>query len=404
MSLSGKTVVLGITGGIAAYKAAELTSRLRKAGATVHVVMTENATKFIAPLTLQTLSNNTVSVDTFAHPVAWEVEHISLAQRAEVFLVAPATANILAKMAHGIADDMLSTTILATKAPVFVAPAMNTAMLHHPATEANLALLRQRGVRMITPGQGLLACGDTGDGRLAEPVDIVATLEAFFEEEPGQDFAGKRVLVTAGPTREAIDPVRFLSNRSSGKMGYALAEAARDRGAEVTLLTGPVSLIAPSGMRVLPFETTEALFELMQQHGTAQDVVIQAAAPADFRMETTSSHKLKKQDKDKLVLELVPNPDVAAYLGAHKQAGQVLVGFAAETERLTENAQGKLARKGLDLIVANDVTEPGAGFAVDTNIATLIWKDGQEVLPQMTKVDLANRILTKIAQEFLQKP
>lgn len=401
MSLSGKTVVLGISGGIAAYKAAEITSRLRKAGASVHVVMTENATKFIAPLTLQTLSNHTVAVDTFAHPVAWEVEHISLAQRAEVFLIAPATANILAKMAYGIADDMLSTTLLATKAPVFVAPAMNTAMLHHPATEANLALLQQRGVRLITPGQGLLACGDVGDGRLAEPVDIVAALDAFFTEQPGKDLAGKKVLVTAGPTREAIDPVRFLSNRSSGKMGYALAEAARDRGAEVVLLTGPVSLPQPSGMQVLHFETTEALFELMRQYAEAQDVIIQAAAPADFRMETISEQKLKKQGKDKLILELRPNPDVAAYLGAHKRTGQILVGFAAETEQVTENAQAKLAQKGLNLIVANDVTAPGAGFEVDTNIATLLWQGGQEALPQMSKAELAHRILTKITEDFL---
>lgn len=401
MSLSGKTVVLGISGGIAAYKAAEVTSRLRKAGAVVHVVMTENATKLIAPLTLQTLSNNTVSVDTFASPVAWEVEHISLAQRADAFLVAPATANVLAKMAYGIADDMLTTTLLATKAPVFIAPAMNTAMLHHPATEANIELLQQRGVRVIAPGQGLLACGDVGDGRLAEPVDIVAALEAYFFEVSPQDFAGKKVLITAGPTREPIDPVRFLSNHSSGKMGYALAEAARDRGAEVLLLTGPVSLAPPDGVQVLPFDTTEALFALMQQHGVAQDVVIQAAAPADFRMESISEQKLKKQDKDRLVLELVPNPDVAAYLGAHKRPGQVLVGFAAETERLAENAQGKLARKGLDLIVANDVTQEGAGFGVDTNIATLLWADGQEALPQMSKGELADRILTKIAQDFL---
>lgn len=394
MSLSGKDIVLGITSSIAAYKAAAVTSRLTKAGAQVYVVMTKNATEFITPLTLESLSHHPVVTDTFSREHPWEIEHIALAKRAQAFLVAPATANILAKMAHGIADDMLSTTLLATRAPVFVAPAMNTAMLHHPATKENLETLGRRGVQMIAPGQGLLACGDVGDGRMAEPEEIVAALEAYFART--QDFAGKRVLVTAGPTQEDLDPVRYLTNRSSGKMGYALAEAARDRGADVTLLSGPVPLAPPAGVRVESFRSTRQLLSLMEALAPGHDVVIQAAAPADFAAREVQAQKIKKAQMQELTLTLVPNPDVASIIGAGKRAGQVLVGFAAETENLMENARGKLERKHFDLIVANDITRPGAGFQGDTNEAILIWREGSEALAQMPKRQMAEKILDRI--------
>ncbi|MBQ7455542.1 MAG: bifunctional phosphopantothenoylcysteine decarboxylase/phosphopantothenate--cysteine ligase CoaBC [Clostridia bacterium] len=393
-ALDGKTVVLGVTGGIAAYKSCELTSRLRKAGARVHVIMTKHACEFVAPLTFETLSNSPCVTDTFDRPERWEVEHVALAKAADLFVIAPATANILAKMACGVADDMLSTTVLATKAPVLVAPAMNTGMWTAPATQANLETLRARGVQVIGPEGGRLACGDVGAGRMSEPADIVERCVALLTRP--KDLAGLRVLVTAGPTREAVDPVRFLTNRSSGKMGYAVAEAALARGAQVTLVTGPVSLPAPAGAEVVNVQTTEDLLSAMLRLCPEQDVVVQSAAPADYKPEEIAPQKLKKTGDGSLTLRLVATPDVAKAVGERKKAGQTLVGFAAETEALGENALKKLESKNLDLIVANDVTRPGAGFDVDTNIAAFITRDGEWQLPLMSKRALADELLTRV--------
>ena len=396
MSLSGKTVVLGVTGGIAAFKSASLVSRLRKAGAAVHVIMTRNATQFIAPLTFESLSNHPAIVDTFERPERWEVEHVALAQAADIFVIAPATANILAKLAHGIADDMLSTTALATKAPILVAPAMNSGMWTAPATQENMALLRSRGVHQIGPEGGFLACGDSGIGRMSEPEAIFARIEELLGRR--QDLAGLRVMVTAGATRERLDPVRFLSNDSSGKMGFALAEAARDRGAEVLLVCGVTSAAEPAGIPLLRVESTQELYDAVTAHAPEMDVIVQAAAPADYRFAQVSEQKLKKRQGEPLVVELVENPDIAAAVGRLKRPGQTLVGFAAETEHLTDNAAAKLERKNLDLIVANDVTQPGAGFNVDTNIATLITRQGQTECPLQSKRALSETIWDTILQ------
>ena len=339
--LTGKCVVVGVTGGIAAYKACEVVSRLKKLNADVRVIMTRNATEFVQPLTFQSLSHNPVSVDTFANIQTWEIEHIALAQRADLFIIAPATANIIGKLACGIADDMLSTTVMATRAPVLIAPAMNTAMLENPATQQNLRTLESRGMRMIAPGVGMLACGTSGAGRMSEPEQIVAAaVEAL---RPREDLAGLEVVVTAGPTAEPLDPVRFITNRSSGKMGYALAAAARARGADVTLISGPTALDAPAGVNVVRIRTTQELYDAVMAHAGA-DVVIQAAAPADYRAREVSPTKIKRTGET-LMVELVPNPDIAAALGERKRAGQTLVGFAAETNDVVANAQGKLRRK-----------------------------------------------------------
>ena len=394
MKLTGKEIVLGVTGGIAAYKAAEVVSRLRKMGASVHVIMTENARQFITPLTLETLSGNPVVHDTFERPATWEVEHIALAKRAEVFVIAPATANILAKMACGIADDMLSTTVLATKAPVLVAPAMNTGMWTAPATRQNVETLRQRGVRFVGPEAGFLACGDEGSGRMSEPAAIVEAIEAILC--PRRDMEGLRVMVTAGGTRERLDPVRYIGNDSSGKMGFALAEAARARGAEVTLVCGHTTAKRPEGIPVTEVESTCELYDAVLVRAAEQDVIIQAAAPADYRPAHPSAQKIKKQAGEGITLELVENPDIAAAVGAAKRPGQTLVGFAAETEHLLDNARRKLDRKNLDMIVANDVSRPGAGFNVDTNIATLLTRSGAVECPLQSKQALAERILDEI--------
>ena len=394
MKLTGKEIVLGVTGGIAAYKAAEVVSRLRKLGASVHVIMTENARQFITPLTLETLSANPVVYDTFERPATWEVEHIALAKRAEVFVIAPATANILAKMACGIADDMLSTTVLATKAPVLVAPAMNTGMWTAPATRQNVETLRQRGVHFVGPEAGFLACGDEGSGLMSEPAAIVGAIEAILC--PRRDMEGLRVMVTAGGTRERIDPVRYIGNDSSGKMGFALAEAARQRGAEVTLVCGHTTAKRPEGIPVTEVESTCELYDAVLARAAEQDVVIQAAAPADYRPAHPSAQKIKKQAGEGITLELVENPDIAAAVGAAKRPGQTLVGFAAETEHLLDNARRKLDKKNLDMIVANDVSQPGAGFNVDTNMATLLTREGMVECPLQSKRDLAERILDEI--------
>ena len=396
MNLTGREIVLGVTGGIAAYKSAALVSRLRHLGANIHVIMTKNATEFVAPLTFQTLSGNQVTVDTFHAPEYWNVEHVALAKRAEVFVIAPATANIMAKMACGIADDMLSTTVLATKAPILLAPAMNTGMWTADATRANLKTLRDRGVQTVGPGSGMLACGDSGDGRMSEPDEIVAAIDRILNAK--KDLSGLRVLVTAGATRERLDPVRFLTNDSSGKMGFALAEAARDRGAEVTVVRGSVSAAEPGGVRIVPVESALDLYDAMMRECGAQDIIIQAAAVADYRFAEIKGEKMKKQPgSGRLTLELVENPDVAKAVGDKKRPGQILIGFAAETNRVIEHASEKLKAKNLDMIVANDVTQPGAGFNVDTNIAALITREGRTDLPLQTKRSLAEAILDRAA-------
>lgn len=392
--LSGKCVVVGVTGGIAAYKTCEVVSRLKKLHADVRVIMTKNATEFVSPLTFQSLSHNPVSVDTFANIQTWEIEHIALAQRADVFVIAPATANIIGKLACGIADDMLSTTVMATHAPVLIAPAMNTAMLENAATQQNMRTLSERGMRFIAPGTGMLACGTSGAGRMSEPSQIVDEIVRTLQ--PREDFAGLSVVVTAGPTAEPLDPVRYITNRSSGKMGYAIAEAAHARGAHVTLISGPTAIQPPKGVDVVRIGTTQELYDAVLGHADA-DVVIQAAAPADYRAREISPTKIKRTG-DSLMIELVPNPDIAAALGARKHPGQTLVGFAAETNNVIENAQGKLKRKSLDLIVANDVTRAGAGFDVDTNIVTLIDGEGMKELPMMAKREVADGILDRVAE------
>ena len=394
MMLTGREIVLGVTGGIAAYKSAEIVSRLRRLGAHVHVIMTKSATEFVTPLTFETMSNHPVVTDTFARPETWEVEHIALAKRAELFVIAPATANIMAKMACGIADDMLSTTVLATKAPVLIAPAMNTGMWTAQVTQENVETLKKRGVHFVGPAAGVLACGDSGAGRMSEPVEIVEKICALLC--PKKDLEGLCVMVTAGATRERLDPVRYLSNDSSGKMGFAIAEAAKARGAEVTLVCGVTTAQPPVNVDIVRIESTLELYDAMMARCESQDVIIQAAAPADYRFAHTHDQKLKKEGGHPLVLELVENPDIAAAVGQRKQPGQTLVGFAAETQKVTENAIKKLEKKNLDLIVANDVTAPGAGFNVDTNIATLITRDGLEERPLQTKRELADDILDKI--------
>ncbi len=394
MSLTGKHVVLGVTGGIAAYKACDLCSRLRKAGAEVRVIMTKNACQFVAPLTFETLANYPVVCDTFARPETWEVEHIALAKWADLFAIAPATANIMAKLACGIADDMLSTTLLAARCPVLMAPAMNTGMWENPATQTNAASLRARGIRFVGPDDGHLACGDSGAGRMSEPADILAAAEKILSAK--RDMAGLRVLVNAGPTRERIDPVRYISNFSSGKMGYAIAEAAAERGADVTLVSGPVNLAVPYGVKTaVSVSSTEELYQAMLEKFSQADIIVLSAAPADFTPVHVAEEKIKKQGNGMLTLVLRENPDIAAALGAQKMPGQILVGFAAETENTVENARAKLAKKNLDMIAANDVMMPGAGFDVDTNIVTFITKDGMEALPMMQKSQVAEALLDR---------
>ncbi|MDR0929847.1 MAG: bifunctional phosphopantothenoylcysteine decarboxylase/phosphopantothenate--cysteine ligase CoaBC [Oscillospiraceae bacterium] len=389
--LAGRTVLLGVTGGIAAYKACEVTSRLVKLGADVRVILTDHAARFVPPLTFQALSKHPVAMDMFEEPAQWEIQHISWAKAASLFIVAPATANVMGKYAAGIADDMLTTTLLATRAPVLLAPAMNVAMWRHPATQQNLQTLTARGVRTVGPGSGYLACGDINEGRMAEPVDIVEAALAILQTP--QDLAGKAVLVTAGPTREALDPVRYLTNHSSGKMGYALAEAALARGARVTLVTGPVALTPPAGAEVVRVTSTADLYQAVTSRAAEQDIIIQAAAPCDFTAEA-APQKIKKADGAPLTLSLRQTPDIARVVGESKRPGQFIIAFAAETENLLANARGKLLRKRADLVVANDVSREGAGFSGDTNIITLVTADAHREYPQMSKRQLADVILS----------
>ena len=393
MMLTGKKIVVGVTGGIAAYKACDLVSRLKKRGAQVRVVLTEHACQFVQPLTFETLSGNPAYTDSFDRK--YEIEHVALAKWADLLLIAPATANCMAKMACGIADDLLSTTCLAVRCPVLIAPAMNSAMWRNPATQANLALLRSRGLRFVGPEAGHLACGDDDVGRMSEPEQIVEAVEAILN--PLRDLQGLNVLVTAGPTVERIDPVRYITNRSTGKMGYALAEAARDRGANVTLISGPTKLTAPEGVEFVQIESSAQLCAAVLERGGKADVVVQAAAPADFRPKNVAERKIKKTGEN-MTLELEATTDIAAELGRRKQPGQILVAFAAETNDVMDNARGKLIKQNADMVVANDVSRSDAGFGVDTNVITLITASDVRALEKMSKRAAADAILSRVRE------
>ncbi len=393
-SLNGKTILLGVSGSIAAYKAADLCSTLSKLGANVTVVTTESATHFIGEATLKALTGNHVFTDVFDEPIADRIAHIDLAQSADLVLVAPASANILAKLAHGLADDMLSTCLLAvpSSTPLLVAPAMNTVMWEHPATRANIAILESRGVEIVPPGEGLLACQDIGTGKLATVDQIVQAMEQRMLVE--QDFAGRHILITAGATREHLDPVRFLSNRSSGKMGYALANAAVKRGANVVLVSGITNLSPPAGVECIIVETAAEMLQACQSRFTGCSLLIAAAAVSDYAPATPSTSKIKKAEGQTITITLKENPDIVATLAESKRADQKVVGFAAETEDLDLNASSKMVRKKLDMIVANDVMLPGAGFESDTNIVTVFWPDGSKLdVPKMEKLQVAHKIL-----------
>lgn len=395
--LNGKKIVLGVTGGIAVYKAVDLVSRLRKQGAEVRVIMTEHAQQFVTPLTFKEISGNKVAVSMWEANQEFNVEHIALANWADAFVVAPATANILAKMANGIADDLLSTTLLAAQAPIIVCPAMNTGMYQNPITQENIAKLEAHGVTVMPPAVGYLACGVTGPGRLPEPQQIVEFIDAFFAKKDG-DMVGMKVLVTAAGTREPIDPVRFVGNRSSGKMGYAIAQMAAQRGAEVLLVTGPSALEIPPNVKGVKVETTNEMLEAVMAAYDKMDVVIKAAAVADYRPRDVADQKIKKKTDDALTVVMDKNPDILKELGARK-AHQVLVGFAAETQNLLDNAREKIIKKNLDMIVANDVTAAGAGFNTDTNIVKFLYPSGEvRSLEQMAKTEVANLLLDAVLE------
>lgn len=391
--LKGKTVVLGVTGGIAAYKIANLASMLVKQHANVRVIMTQNATNFITPTTFETLTGKKCLVDTFDRNFEFQVEHVSLAKQADIFMIAPATANVIAKVAHGLADDMLTTTFLACRSPKYIVPAMNTQMYENPITQDNLNICRKYGMHVIEPASGYLACGDTGAGKMPEP----ETLFEYILQELAceKDLAGKKVLVTAGPTREAIDPVRYITNHSTGKMGYAIARAAARRGAEVTLVSGPVDLKAPLGVRLVPVISAKDMFDAVTSISAEQDAIIKAAAVADYRPAVVGAEKTKKSDGN-MNIELERTDDILAWLGAHRREGQVLCGFSMETQNMLENSRAKLAKKNVDMIVANSLRTAGAGFGTDTNLVTVITKDGAEELEMMSKDQVAHELLNRI--------
>ena len=391
--LKGKTVILGVSGGIAAYKIPNLASMLVKSGADVHVLMTENAAHFITAVTFETLTGHKCIIDTFDRNFEFEVEHVALAKKADLLLVAPATANVIGKLAHGICDDMLTTTAMACQCPMLVAPAMNTRMYENPILQDNLEILKKYGMTVIDPAAGRLACGDTGAGKMPEPEELFDYICQAIEYP--KDLVGKKVLVTAGPTREALDPVRFLTNHSTGKMGYALARAASRRGADVTLVSGPVNIPAPRFVNLVPVESARDMFETVKSLAPGQDAVIKAAAVADYRPASVSAEKIKKSDGE-TSLPLERTDDILAWLGANRRPGQFLCGFSMETENLLENSRKKLEKKNIDMIAANSLKEPGAGFGTDTNVVTLITKDGQEALEKMSKDEAAHRILDRI--------
>ena len=393
--LKGKTVLLGVTGGIACYKSANLASALVKQGANVQVLMTKNATEFIGPHTFESLTGNRVSVDTFDRNYQFQVEHIALADQADLVLVAPATANVLAKLAHGLADDMLTTTILACNCPKIAAPAMNTKMYENPVTQDNLDILRKYGWEIVEPASGRLACGAVGKGKMPEPEDLLETVLHALSHE--KDMTGLKVLVTAGPTREALDPVRYLTNHSTGKMGYAIAKAAAARGAQVTLVSGPVNLKKPPYMEVVDIMSAQDMFDAVTSRAPDQDIIIKAAAVADYRPATVAEDKIKKSGTDAdLSLPLARTSDILAWLGEHRAPGQFLCGFSMETKDMVENSRKKLEKKHIDLIAANNLKQEGAGFGVDTNLLTLIAADGAKELPLMSKEEAAHALLDEI--------
>lgn len=391
--LKGKTVLLGITGSIAAYKIAYLASALHKLHADVHVLMTENATNFINPITFETLTGNKCLVDTFDRNFQFQVEHVSIAKKADVVMIAPASANVIGKLANGLADDMLTTTVMACRCQKILAPAMNTAMYENPVVQDNIRKLQTYGYEVITPASGYLACGDTGAGKMPEPETLLEYIlkEAAFQK----DLAGKKLLVTAGPTQEAIDPVRCLTNHSSGKMGYAIAKMAMLRGAEVTLVSGPTAIEPPLFVKVVPVTSARDMFEAVTGLSDEQDIIIKAAAVADYRPKQVSEDKVKKKD-DQAFIELERTDDILKYLGQHKKQGQFLCGFSMETRDMLRNSRAKLEKKNLDMVAANNLKVEGAGFQGDTNVLTLITQDEEASLPLMSKEDAALKILDKI--------
>ena len=391
--LKGKTVLLGITGSIAAYKIAYLASALHKLHADVHVLMTENATNFINPITFETLTGNKCLVDTFDRNFQFQVEHVSIAKKADVVMIAPASANVIGKLANGLADDMLTTTVMACRCQKILAPAMNTAMYENPVVQDNIRKLQTYGYEVITPASGYLACGDTGAGKMPEPETLLEYIlkEAAFQK----DLAGKKLLVTAGPTQEAIDPVRCLTNHSSGKMGYAIAKMAMLRGAEVTLVSGPTAIEPPLFVKVVPVTSARDMFEAVTGLSDEQDIIIKAAAVADYRPKQVSEDKVKKKD-DQVSIELERTDDILKYLGQHKKQGQFLCGFSMETRDMLRNSRAKLEKKNLDMVAANNLKVEGAGFQGDTNVLTLITQDEEVSLPLMSKEDAALKILDKI--------
>lgn len=391
-----KTVVLGVTGGIACYKSAALASKLTQRGYDVEVVLTKNATEFIGPHTFESLTHNRAMVDTFDRNFQSHVEHVALADKADLLIVAPATANIIAKAAHGIADDMLSTTILACDCKKLMAPAMNTRMYDNPVTRDNLETLRRYGWEIIEPASGRLACGAVGRGKMPEPEDLLEAVDHAIAYD--KDLSGVRVLVTAGPTQESLDPVRYLTNHSSGKMGYAIARAAAWRGAEVTLVSGPTALKKPAYVDTVDVVTAWEMFGAVTSRAGEQDVIIKAAAVADYRPAQVADGKIKKGSGEGLTLELRRTDDILAYLGEHKRPGQILCGFSMETENLVENSRKKLIRKSLDIVAANSLKEEGAGFGVSTNVLTLITREDETQLPLLTKEEAAHRLLDRIAE------
>ena len=390
IELENKKIVIGVTGSIAAYKIAGLCSMLKKKKADVTVIMTQNATNFINPITFETLTGNKCLIDTFDRNFQYDVEHVELAKAAEVFLVAPASANVIAKAAHGIADDMLTTTLLAATCPKLFAPAMNTRMYQNPITQDNLQILKKYGMQGITPASGYLACGDTGEGKMPEVEELY---DNIIDALTPKDLAGYNVLVTAGPTQEKIDPVRFISNHSTGKMGYAIAKQAKMRGAKVTLVSGPVALEAPKGVEVVPIVSAKDMADAVWERADAMDMIIKAAAVADYRPVTTYEDKVKKSSDD-MSIALERTDDILAYLGKHKREGQILCGFSMETKDMLENSKAKLEKKNLDVIVANNLKVAGAGFGTDTNVVTLITKDEVKELPILSKEEVADRILS----------
>ena len=393
--LAGKHIVLGVTGSIAAYKIASLASMLMKQHADVTVIMTKNATNFINPITFESLTGNKCLVDTFDRDFEFQVEHVSLARQTDVFLTAPASANVIAKAAHGIADDMLTTTLLACTCPKIVAPAMNTRMYQNPVVQDNLEILKRYGMEVIDPANGYLACGDTGAGKMPDPEVLY---EYIIKALTPKDMAGRKVLVTAGPTQEKLDPVRYISNHSTGKMGYAIARQAMLRGAEVTLVSGKVNLQPPMGVRMVPAVSAADMAQAVKADAQEQDIIIKAAAVADYRPAVTADEKLKKKD-DEMNLVLERTEDILAWLGAHRRPGQFLCGFSMETEHMLENSRAKLEKKKIDMIVANNLKQTGAGFGTDTNVVTLLTKEDTLTLPIMSKEEVADRLLTFIMKK-----